>query len=379
MSDDCAPDLLKQLVAIPSVNPGFSEAPEGCGGEGPLADFLMAFAGEHEIEAERFEAAPGRPCVLLSTGPADAPQLCCTAHMDTVWVPAMAEPFRLKKRGTLWHGLGAADDKGSLASALSALLVLRDRKPACRFHLLATCDEEYGLTGIRYMIPERIRPDAVIVMEPTGLRAVAAHKGSSRFTFAIRGKSAHSSIPSRGMNAVYRAARLITALEEFSIRLSAERPHPLLGSGTLTVGTVHGGIQPSSVPDFCTFSVNYRLLPGETIASVTARLQSVLTPCGVPYEISDALLDAVPLETDLSHPLVVNFRKVLKKNALPDTPCGVPYAAESSRCAECGIPAILFGPGSIDCAHTPEEAVDPVELRRAAEVLASFAMEGLPF
>lgn len=368
--NDYAVKLLHELVAIPSVNPGFSNAPAKYTGEERIGNFLLDWARCNAIDAQLFKAAEGRPCVLLSTGPENAPSLLVTAHMDTVWTE-MNLPFQLQQRGDYLYGLGALDDKGPMASALCAIRELNRKKIALRFQVLATCDEEFGLIGIRHMIPEKIRPDGVIVAEPTSLQLIRAHKGSSRFTFRTKGKSVHSSLVPQGENAIYKAARLVSALEKYSESLLREPSHPLLGTNTLCVGTILGGIQTSSVPDNCLFKVNFRSLPGETPETIRNRFRTALSGAETDYEVAEESFDAAPLDTPAEISMITRLQRILTQYGLDSTPRGLPYATESFRAAEFGIPAIVFGPGNVETAHTSGERIEMDQFLKSSSLLVA--------
>ena len=109
-------DLLKKLVALPSVNPRCIRHRDDLTGETRVADFLCALAAENGIEARRIETVAGRPTVIwdlpADNGDPGAPLLACFAHIDTVWVPEMPDPFRVRLEDDgFYHGLGVTDDK----------------------------------------------------------------------------------------------------------------------------------------------------------------------------------------------------------------------------------------------------------------------------
>lgn len=363
--------LLKDLVAIPSVNPGFAEAPPEFTAEGALAEYLVSWARERNVICRKIESVPGRPCVLLETGPQEAPAILLSAHMDTVWTPGMKEPFALKEKGGLLSGLGVLDDKGPLAAALTALEELNCEKLHIRFQVLASCDEEYGLLGIKNAIPRETLPALHIVSEPTSLRLVTACKGSARFRVHVKGKKAHSSVPDKGENAISRSVRLIEELEKHEKILLRQAPHPLLGHETLTVAVIRGGTQPSIVPDKCEFLFNYRFLPGRAPEKLFAELEEVLKRTGADFRLEGAF-DAAPVETSGGDPWVERMSRILRENSLDPRCHGVPYASEACRSAEYGIPVFLLGPGDIRTAHSPAESVDVNEILVMARLLKSF-------
>ena len=300
-------ELLKQLVAIPSVNPLCNPDPAVCG-EHRLAEFLKNWGKRQGIPFQSYRTDDDRrPCVLFTAGNSapDARTLVFAVHMDTVWPAGMESPFELRDRGDgTFAGLGSVDDKGSLCAAMLALRELKGRPLPCRVQLLCTSDEEAGFSGINRMVPEEIRPDAAIVMEGTSLDVVTASKGTVRYRITVRGRAAHSSQLWLGENAIYKIQPLIAATERRSRELmQSSRKHPLLGTATLNLGVVSGGSQVNSVPDSCTLQVDRRMLPGETEPQIRQELRDLYDPLGIPYEISEPFFQTAPFEEPSGSPL----------------------------------------------------------------------------
>lgn len=363
-----AQELLRELVAIPSVNPGFTHAPADTRGEEQIGAFLQSWARDNGIFAQRFEAAPGRPCILLETGPKEGPALLVSAHMDTVWTE-MNAPFTLQDKGNFLHGLGAVDDKGPLVSALCALRELNRTNISLRFLILATCDEEFGLIGIQHMIPKHIRPDGVIIAEPTNLKIVTAHKGCNRFVIQTKGKRVHSSLVPAGENAIYKAAELVSALKAYSAELLGAPPHPLLGTNTLNVGVIQGGTQANVVPDACTLTLDFRSLPGETEESILSHIQKALSSCKTDYDIVEKAFEAPALDTSPDVPMVKHLQNIMSSAELDAEPYGMPFTTESFQPAKYEIPTIVFGPGDVAAAHAMDEKIAKDQLVQAADLL----------
>ena len=194
--------LLRDLVAINSVNPGLVP---GARGEKEAAEFLARFLEQHGIPAELQEAAPGRPNVVARLGPRapstpeDKPRaaLAILAHMDTVGAGDMPDPFApLEKNGRL-YGRGALDIKSGVAAMCAAALAFargagKLGKPLL---LAAVVDEECNSLGTSALL-ERATADSAVVLEPTDLQLVVAHKGYAWFEVATHGRAAHGSMPS---------------------------------------------------------------------------------------------------------------------------------------------------------------------------------------
>lgn len=371
-------ELLKRLVSIPSVNPRCIRDRQELSGEGRMADFLCGFAKEHGIRARRVEPVAGRPSVILElpaeNGDPKAPLLACFAHTDTVWIPEMPEPFRVTRgEDGSFRGLGVTDDKGSLAAALLAIAELKRRGGTqCRFAVACTSDEESGFLGVESILPEILSPDAAIVMEGTCLDIVTAHKGTVRWKITTRGVSVHSSLVPQGENAIYKAARIVLALEELGKELIGRPQHKRLRFPTLSVGTIHGGTQPNSVPDRCEIMIDRRLLPTEHVSEAEAEIRRALE--GVAdFELSEPTLYSAAFEIDEDAPFV---RAMLEETRRVKPAAGIRGLYCSTEAGNTGgfrIPSVVFGPGDVACAHSLREHIFLPEIEQAATVLVHMA------
>ncbi len=371
-------ELLRKLVAIPSVNPHCLKDHPELAGEKRIVDFIERLAHDRGIRTTRIESAPGRPTLLLElpakNNAPDAPLLACFAHTDTVWVPNLHSPFQITEtEDGFWHGLGITDDKASLAAALLSLFALQDMGGAsCRFMVACTCDEETGFLGIDSILPDRIRPDAAIVMEGTLLDVVTAHKGTVRWTITSRGVSVHSSLVPQGENAIYKSARLVLAAEEFSRALLLRSSHKRLSHPTVNVGLIQGGTQPNSVPDRCEFVIDRRLLPGETVEQAEHELRDALSGYG-DYKLSEPTFFTAPFEIDEQHPFAALMLESARK--IKPAACfrGLSCSTEAGSTAAYGIPTVVFGPGDVRTAHSVHECLLPEEIDSAVAIITSVA------
>jgi succinyl-diaminopimelate desuccinylase len=156
--------------------------------------------------------------------------------------------------------------------------------------------------------------------------------------------------------------------------------HPLLGSPTLTVGTIHGGIQVNQVPEFCSIEVDRRLLPGETQQSVWQQLSGIISELQVEdpelgLEMEPPMLEDLAMETPVSARIVQVAQSVSQEVRGSSSFIGVPYGSDASKLSRAGIPSIILGPGSIDCAHAAEEYVELAQVALAAEIYARIILE----
>lgn len=362
---------LAELVRINSVNSSY----EGGPGEGEIAAFIRRFFEQRGIEVWEQEVFPGRPNVIARLPGRDAARrVVLEAHTDTVSVQGMTlPPFDPVIRDGKMFGRGSCDTKAGLAAMMHALASLKEKgvTPPCEVLLAATVDEEYSYRGV-VRLCEGLRADAAIVAEPTELRAVIATKGVLRCRILTHGKAAHSSKPHLGVNAITAMARVISALEADAGRLAQIR-HPLTGPATLNVGVIHGGVQVNFVPDRCAIEMDRRLLPGEKAETALREYEELVAKVcaalpGARGEIEQPpLLVDEALDTPADSPVVRAASAVLAQMGLDSAPCGVPFGCDASKLSRAGIPAIVFGPGSIDRAHTADEFIELDQVERALE------------
>ncbi len=379
-------DLLATLVAIPSVNPmgRALSGPEYL--ETRLSDWLEQYFQALGVEYERIPVAPGRDNVLARyVSDPEAPTLLLDAHQDTVPIDGMTiPPFEPRIEQGRLYGRGSADVKGGMAAMLFAFRRLVEERPqgAANVIMSCTCDEEATILGISDLVtywtrpesPSRLlpsAPDAAIVAEPTELDVVVAHRGVVRFRLQTAGRACHSSDPTQGINAIYRMGHVLTCLEAYAGSLSDEfPPHPLCGPATLSVGRIEGGQSVNIVPDACSIEVDRRVIPGEEITGVVPHLRDRLAAqLSFEVHIEAPWLSSPALRDDNNGWLAESLLEhILNVTGQPHRAIGVPYGTHASLIAEAGVPAVVFGPGSISQAHTKDEFIALDSLEQAAEV-----------
>ncbi len=380
--------ILRELVAIPSQNP-MGAAVEGDGWfEAGMTDWLGRFFHEINVPCEYHEVEPGRGNVVaVLPGNADRPCTLLDAHTDTVPVAGMTiAPFTpFEQEGRLF-GRGSCDVKGSLAVMLE--LVQRLKADPAQMHgtiiFSCTCDEERTQKGaadlIRRLESQRHgllatvgEIDQTVVFEPTGLNPVVAHKGAARWKVQTDGEAVHSSDPSRGINAIYRMAEVVRALEQYSHLLKTEVPaHHLCGGATMSVGRIAGGSSVNIVPDCCRIEIDRRVVPGEEAAAAIAAAETWLRAnCETEFEFLPPDTISQPLNdtgnAELAEKLIAAASGIVEAEAI-----GVPYGTHASRFALLGMPTVVFGPGDIAQAHTKDEWIEVKQLEQAVEILLKF-------
>lgn len=376
-------ELTQRLVRIPSVNPD-STTPDTPGtGEADMAGAIAGVLRDLGGAVTVAEVLPGRPNVTGYFDFGADRTLVFDAHIDTVPVEGMVvDPFGGNIDNGRIYGRGASDVKGPGAAVMAALGRVRDycaTGEKARYNVLyaAVCDEESGFKGVkhfvRHMLPgELTTPIAgVVVVEPTGLHAIVAHKGVVRWNITTGGVASHSSAPASGVNAIYRMAKVIAVLESYASELQSQPAHAYLGTATLSVGVIHGGSAVNIVPDACTIQVDRRLVPGETPREATADLHSALLRLGIDtksFEISDPIVEAPPMATDPASELVGQILTAGRGEGLSPEIQYASYCTDGSFYGDLNLPVVVVGPGSIAQAHTKDEWITIEDLRKGADV-----------
>lgn len=378
-------EILRNLVAIPSVNPMGRDASGPEFFETRLSDWLVEFFQSLQVPHQRVEVAPGRANVIARLDRTGAmTTILLDAHQDTVPVDGMTiAPFDpLVKDGRLF-GRGACDVKGGMAAMLAAFARLVRERPSTAANVVmsCTCDEEFTATGAKALarmwstpagsgslLPRP--PDVCVVAEPTELNIIVAHRGAIRWKLRTRGRACHSSKPHEGVNAIYKMAQVLSCLERYADelpRMSAS--HPLCGAATISVGRIGGGISVNTVPDECVIEIDRRVVPGEdpqqVIPHVTTYLRERLD---VDFEMEPSWLDGATLSDHNNGEWTDRLMRHIEAAVGPRERQGAFYGTNASRFATTGVPSIVFGPGSIAQAHTVDEWIELEQLHQAGEI-----------
>ncbi len=355
-------DLTAALVAIDSVNPSLVA---GAPGELALARFVAEWAERAGLDVVLEEAAPGRPNVIATArGSGGGRSLMLNAHMDTVGVAGMSEPFSGRIEDGRVYGRGACDMKASLAASL--LAAVRTLRLGLRGDVVVTAvsDEEVASVGTEAVVV-RHRADFAIVTEPTDERLAVAHRGFVGFEIETEGFAAHGSRPDLGVDAIARMGPILVRLDALAARLSAGAGHPLLRTGSVHASLIEGGQEYSSYPASCLLTGERRTIPGESLEQVEAELRDLLGD--VPGEARLGI-SRPPFELSPDAPFV----DVVRRCAGAPEVVGLPFWADSGLLGAAGIPTVLYGPRG-EGLHAEVEWVDIASAERCVEVYVAVA------
>ena len=349
-------ELLQELVSIPSVNPqghpGTDRTGEQAMGE-YVAEFLRTLGADVLLE----QVEPGRPNVVARFRPEKkaAARIAFAPHLDTVSVAGMTiPPFDPQVRDGKLYGRGSCDTKGPMAAALWAVREWAESsaraKSQIEWTFLALMGEEAGNDGAHALAKSGFTSDLTLVLEPTGLGVVTAHKGALWLDVETTGRACHGSAPENGRSAIYAMRRVLAIIEEKMIPELATQAHAKLGPTTVNVGTISGGSKINIVPDSCRIELDCRVIPGVDPDHLRILLEAVLRE-SVPDVTVKLQRYSRPLETDESLPWVQRLGQTARGFTT------APWFSDASVLSNVNCPAVCIGPGSIAQAHTKDEFI----------------------
>jgi acetylornithine deacetylase len=369
-------DLTASLVAIESVNP---DLVAGGAGEAEIARFVAGWLRDSGLDAEVIELGPGRANVVaVVRGTGGGRSLMLNAHMDTVGVGGMGEPFTPRVEGERLHGRGAFDMKASLATIMLVAREAQSWRARGDLIVTAVADEEFASIGVQDVV-RRMTADAAIVTEPFGLDLCVAHKGFVWLDVETFGVASHGSLPEAGSDAIASMGPVLTGVAALDRRLQAGNGHPLLGTGSIHASLIEGGQELSTYPARCVLSIERRTIPGETRDLVEAEMQTILDEASASDPTFRAelrtLLVRDAFEVSVDEPIVAVTRKHLElAKGGPVTMTGAGGWMDSAFLSSAGIPTVIFGPDG-EGAHADVEWVDLVSAAKAANALLGVARE----
>ena len=373
--------FLRDICAIPSMD----------GQIGPVGERVaeeLRKLGFDEVRFDRMGNILGR----LGHGPA---AIVYDSHIDTVGIGDPAawrwDPFQGKLEDGTLYARGACDEKGSTPGmaygiALGCRLGLIDKDQYTMYYfgnMEEWCD---GIAPNGFVeVDPRVRPDFVVIGEPTKMQVYRGHKGRLELKITAKGKSAHAAANQLGDNAIYKLLPVIDAISKLEPRLGDD---PFLGHGKITVSDMRVKTPSiNAVPDECTIFIDRRMTFGETKADVRAQIEALI-PADQKGSIAlEELFYDEPSYTgfvlpvdkyfpawalDAAHPLVVAGQRARQAIGLPDAPAGKWNFSTNGVywAGKAGIPAIGFGPGDEVTAHTTEDSVPLDDVVKATEFYA---------
>jgi acetylornithine deacetylase/succinyl-diaminopimelate desuccinylase family protein len=373
--------LAVELIQIPS----YSHMPRQ---EEMVADYIVRYFETLGIEVEKQMVEEGRPNVIAKIPGNGGPSIMFNGHIDTVPPYDMPDPFTCKIENGSLTGRGACDMKGPVAAMMTAMAAIKQSgaTPGGDIYFSAVVDEEEKGIGIEALIQNWPAVDAVIVGEGTDLEICLGHKGLEWIKVDVTGKKTHSGNAKAGINAISMAGRFIAYFADEYEPVLDQRIHPILGQSSINIGTISGGDQPSTVADHCQLTIDRRFVPGETWEQVYRELVEGTEVMAARYPGFSAkvsnffeegeLLPHLPFCIEEDRPIVAATKQTIKEQLHNEpvirglsawTDAGMIHSQTNTDC-------IIFGPGSLNLAHTANESIPIDQLRQAVLLYIGIAL-----
>lgn len=358
--------LVQSLVQIPS----HKDVPNR---EKEVAEFIYDFCIDNGLEVD-FHTVEGerKNVIAYLRGEGTGKVLMFNGHTDTVPPYNMIiPPFDAEIHdGYIW-GRGTSDMKGAIACMLMTMLGIKrsNRKMKGNIIFAGVIGEEERSEGTEYLVKSGIKADGAIVGEPSNYEYAIGHRGLEWLEIKIKGKAAHGGMPMLGINAISKASKLISRIEEEIYPKLENRYNEYMGPSVMNFGRIEGGTQPSTVADSCSIMIDRRYIPGENVETVIGEYQDIIDKLKAEDPEFDAeivrmpnnmlTLDHLYLMTPPDSPIVLATRESIK-NVIGREPeitrrRGWTDAALLSNYGN--IPSVVLGPGDISFSHTKDERV----------------------
>ncbi len=359
-------ELTRALIAMDTINPP--------GNEHDCCSYLAEILEGGGFDVTVSEFADGRSNLIARIGrqDEDALPICFTGHVDTVPLgnePWTVDPFGGEIRDGKIYGRGSTDMKAGIAAM--AVAAMNKESAALTTSpgvvLIFTGGEETGCDGAKALCndPELLGySGAVVVGEPTSNMPLVGHKGALWLHAISRGVTAHGSTPELGVNAVYAACRAVGKVADFGFNVP---PHDVIGSPSINVGRIQGGINVNSVPDHAEFDIDIRTIPTQDHKEIRAHLESYLEG-DVELQTS---VDVDGVISDDAHPWIQDvFDRITPHlGARPDVKTAKYFTDASVLTPAYGNPpTIILGPGDAAMAHKTDEYSEIDKLYKSVEI-----------
>lgn len=343
--------LTRELLSFNTINPP--------GNEAEIAQRLGILLENHGFDVNLPKYDKNRLHLVAEKGVTGSiPPLVLSGHFDTVPLgekPWTVNPFSGEIAEDKIYGRGSSDMKSGVAAiTVAAIEATQEFSPEGGIRLIFTAGEELGCQGVLQLVNTYKglgNARAIIVGEPTANIPAIGHKGALYLNVVAKGKTAHSSMPGLGDNAIYKAARCISKIEEFRFQAAKDM---LLGLPTINVGKMQGGMNINSVPDHAEFTIDIR---STTMIEHKAILERLILELGDDAVI-ETLVDLNPVSSREEDSFVQLVYDVCKLDRQDDSwSRSLPYATDGSVLQPFygGVPTIILGPGEPGMAHQTDE------------------------
>jgi acetylornithine deacetylase len=370
--DMTARELMERLVAFPTVSRDSNL---------DLVGFIGDYLRLHGVEPVIVPSPDGRKAALYAHVGPDVPGgVVLSGHSDVVPVDGQhwtSDPWTVTERDGRLYGRGTCDMKGFVALALAAVPQAIRAGVKRPLQIAVSYDEEVGCTGAPPMIAHMVangmpRAGTVIVGEPSMMKVVTGHKGSTGMDVVVRGHEVHSSRLPHGVSAIMEAVRIIGWMNDRNSEVRSVPPGPMAALfdppfTTLHTGMIRGGTAQNITAAECWFNAEIRVVPGESVqewkarfmtevARIEARMQAVAPGCRIDV---GPFFDIPPLVPEADGSAETLARRLTGDNGRHV----VSYGTEAGQFQEAGYSVVVCGPGDIAQAHKADEFVSVAQFQ----------------
>lgn len=379
--------FLRDMIAIPSESAGERDVVARVAEEMRQVDF-------DEVKIDGLGNVLGR----VGSGPV---VVAIDGHLDTVGVGDRStwkrDPYRGELKDQVIYGRGASDQEAGIAAAVYGARIAKELGllDGVQVWVTGTVMEE-DCDGLcwQYILKEGVlKPEVVVITEPTNLGVYRGHRGRMEMEVRTQGRSCHGSAPERGINAVYKMAPIVQDIETLNERLAADAD-PFLGKGSVTIAEIRS-TSPSlcAVADSCTIHLDRRLTRGDTLEKAVAQVEALesVKRAGATVTVLDYARESY---TGLTYPTKKYYPTWVLEETQPAIRAAAAAAARAlgrppvvdkwtfstngiATCGLFGVPTVGFGPANEIHAHTPDDQCPVEHLTLAAQFYATFAREYL--
>lgn len=386
---DEAVDLLTRLIQFPSTRGNEKEISRFLKSQVedfvdraeliPLPDSLMEDP-DYSFPLENFTYAGTANLRGRISGRGNGKSLALNTHLDVVPPsPGQEDPFSPTIKEGRVYGRGACDAKGQVAVLWLVLKTLHDLglRPGGDLIVDFVVEEECGGNGTLFLVRQGLRADAAIVIEPVDLQVAHLVRGAVWFEVITHGVAGHSGSPGSTLSALKEAIKSMESIEKVreeilsvsrrSLPVIADHPNPM----PVTFGMLHSGNWPAATPAEAVLKGVFGFLPPFRRQDIQEKLRRAIAPHRA--EIRYNMLRSDPAFIPADHPLVKTMVSAGREAGIPTRPAFMNASCDSWRYTEqLGIPAVVFGPGSITIAHAVDEHIAIADIGQAALVLLHF-------
>ena len=330
---------------------------------------IRSVSGEEKMLADLIEAAlrdvphlsvhRDGDAIIARTTLGRPQRVIVAGHIDTV---PIAGNLPSRREGDLLYGCGSCDMKSGVAVALrlAARLTQPSQDVTWVFYDCEEVEaERNGLLRLSRNCPQLLAGDLAVLMEPTDGVIEGGCQGTLRAEVTTHGKRAHSARAWMGQNAIHAAAGILELLRGYEPR-KPDVDGLIYREGLNAVG-IHGGVAGNVVPDECVVTVNFRFAPDRSAEQAAAHVREVFA--GYDVAITDSAPGARP---GLGHPAAALLAAV---GGEPRAKLGW---TDVARFAALGLPAVNYGPGDPELAHSPDEHVNVAQIAECETKMAAW-------